>query len=412
MDMLPDENQDLPQPANDSPEPQPSGAPESPATPETQAPPEGPRASSEDAFAEFRRELREEETQEQKGFGPGLRRLLTRVFRRKKKPVEEAEVPSRLDQLISSQAAEAAEAAAAPQGAQGVPEAKPEEARPESAAAEFRTMVRTKLTDAFLTKEELEPTSPPPETHFEQPGTQPIAPAAEPTVPEEAEAPGAPGRSILSTLHTDQEQEVVEEPSTIREAALEDYVTAPAEGEEEAAPSLVRSVRRSWRDMRPIDRRLLVGALIIVGLAVVSGSGFLVVKSIPTPTPAPTATASILPIPISISLPGGWVFPLGVGAVQNGVWDPTGPQWLQGTEVCRWVSLPWTVQLEAVLRTLKSSDEIKLSMSNYDSVTYKVESIQQVPSGDVGKLAPSTPSLLVILSKQNSSTRWVVIAKP
>ncbi len=411
MDMLPDENQDLPQPANDSSESQPSEAPETPTTPETQAPPE-PAGGPEDAFAEFRRELREEESQEKTGVGPGVRRLLSRVFKRKKKPVEEAEAPSRLDELIIPEKPAAMEAAVAPEVAQEAPEAGPEEARPEGAAAEFRSMVRTKLSDSFLTKEELEPTSPPPEDLFEQPGMRPIAPVPEPTELEEGQVPGGPGRSILSTLREGQEEQTVEEPSTIREAALEDYVTAPAEGEEEAAPSVVRSMRRSWRDMRPMDRRLLVGALIIVGLAVLSGSGFLVVKSIPTPTVAPTATASFIPIPISISLPGGWVFPLGIGYVQNGVWDPTTPQWLQGTEVTRWVSLPWTVQLEAVLRTLKASDEIKLSMSNYDSLIYKVESIQQVPSTDIEKIAPSTPSLLVILSKQDSGTRWVVVAKP
>ena len=397
MDMLPDENQDLPEPANDSSESQPSEAPETPSTPEeAQAPTEPTDGGPKDAFAEFRRELREEETQEKTGFGPGLRRLLSRVFKGKKKPVEETEAPSRLDELLIPDKPPAMQATVAPQVAPEAPEATLEEAPSETPSAEFRTMVRSKLSDSFLTKEELEPTSPSPETLYEQPGMRPIAPAGEPTGSEEGQAPGAAGRSILSTLHEAPEEEAVEEPSTIREAALEDYVTEPAEGEGEAAPSVVRSMRRSWRDMRPIDRRLLISALVIIGLAVLSGSGYLIVISAPTPQPSPTPTASFTPIPISISLPGGWVFPLGTGSVINGVWNPTTPQWLQGTEVCRWVSLPWTVQLEAVLRTLIASDEIKLSMSNYDSVTFKVESIQQVPSSDVGKLAPSTPSLLEV----------------
>lgn len=415
MDMPPDENQDSPRPAEDALEPQPSeAAPETPATPETPeapAPEEGHQSRSEEAFAEFRRSLREEESQEKPGLGPRLRRLLTGIFRPRRKQAEEpSEAQSRLDELGLPESPAAVEATAAPKVAQEIPEAKPETPT-EGAAAEFRSMVRNKLSDAFLTKEDLEPVSPPPDAFAGQSGMQPIAPAAEPTVPEEGQAPGVPGRSILAGLRQEAE-EVAEEPAGIREAALEDYVTAPAEAEEESTPSLPRRLRVAWRDMRPLDRRLLIGALIIVGLAVVSGSGFLVVKSIPTPTPAATATPSVLPIPISISLPGGLVFPLGVGKVQNGVWDPTGPQWLQGTEVCRWVSLPWSVQMEAVLRSLKANDEIKLSMSNYDSVIYKVESIQQVPSSDVGKLAPSTPSLLLILSKPDSSSRWVVTAKP
>ncbi len=408
MDMLPEDNKETSQPANDSPQPQPNAAPEAPSSPEPEATPEPKHVRSEEAFAEFRRELREEDQVEKKGFRAGFGRLMQRLFRRKKAVQEEPEeAPSRLDELIIPEASTAVAEAAPMEAAQAAaPEAAP--AQPaEGAAAEFRSMVHDRLTGAFTEQIEVEPASPPPEVLHDQAGLQPISPAAE---PEEIEQPAAPGHSILSALRHEGEA-VEEEPASMREAALEDYVVAPAE--EETGLSTVTRMRRSWRDMRPIDRRLLVVALVIVGLAVLTGSGFVVLNSIPTPTPAPTATASILPIPVSISLPGGLVFPLAVGIVgPDGKWNPTGPEWLRDTEICRWVALPYSVQLEAVLRTLKANDEIKLSMSNYDSVSYKVESIQQVPVADIPKLAPSTPSLLVILSKQDSDSRWVVTAKP
>jgi hypothetical protein len=222
-------------------------------------------------------------------------------------------------------------------------------------------------------------------------------------------------RSILTSLRQENEEEQ-EEPANdtanIREAALEDYVSEPEEPEPERGTPVVRNLRRSWRYMRPFERRLLIGALAIVGLAALAGSGFLVISSIPTPTPVVTPTTSTLPFPISVSLPGGWIFPLRTGFVQNGKWDPKGPEWLSGTEVCRWVSLPSTVQLEAVLRTMKADDAIQLSMSNYDSIIYKVQSIEQVPSSEIAKLATDSPCLLLILSKQDSDSRWVVTAKP
>jgi hypothetical protein len=65
--------------------------------------------------------------------------------------------------------------------------------------------------------------------------------------------------------------------------------------------------------------------------------------------PQPPTQVSNLPYPSSVSLPGGWSFQLGRGTLQNGKWDPQGAEWLEGTEVCRWIALPWSRQLEAVV---------------------------------------------------------------
>ena len=396
MDMNPEDPQDLSQPVNDSPEPQPHEAPETPTAPEAE--PKLPKA--EEALAEMRRVLREEEkTKRPTGFTAALRRITGKLLGRQPKAAEEevAEAPSRLDELQIPEAPpitqpQAGEAAASVEEAPGeqLPAA-------ETESSSFASMLRDRLTGALAQKEELQPVV------HEEPAEQ----IEEPTPVGQA----GPQHSILTAIRPGDQEVSEEELSKLRQEALEDYQVAPAE-EDEGHTSLMGRLRRSWRYMRPLERRLLIGALVIVGLAVMGGTGFIMIESRPTPTPAPTPTASIVPIPISISLPGGWIFPLNTGFVVDGKWNPKGAEWLSGTEVCRWVSLPWTVQLEAVLRTLKGNDEIKLSMSNYDSLAYKVQSIQQVPASQINKLAADTPCLLVILSKPDTNDRWVVTAKP
>jgi hypothetical protein len=221
------------------------------------------------------------------------------------------------------------------------------------------------------------------------------------------------GHSILSAVRgTGQESEELPDIASLREAALQDYVVAPEE-EAEAAP-LPQQLRRGWRDMRPIDRTLLTATLTILAIVVLIGVGYVAMNAlIPAATPVPpTPTASKIPYPISITLPGGIVFPLKVGNVQNGAWNPQSAEWLSTTEVCRWVSLPYTVQLEAVLRTLKANDPIQISMSDYSSVVFKVQKIGEQPSSQIAQLCPEGPALLVILSKQNAPTRWVVVGQP
>jgi hypothetical protein len=407
MDMNAEDPQDPSQTGDVEPQPQ---APETPAleTPAPEAPAEAEQAPStpEDALAEIRRSLREEETKEKTGLAGVTDRLRKRLFGRKRKaPAEESsEAPSRLDELGIPEAPSAAEAPASEAPQEGETVAEGGEARPsEPGDGRFSSLVRKKLTSPLELEGKVEPEAPEP---------APIEEIEAPPLPSEAEEaePVAPARSILTSLRADEESD--QEVSTIRQEALEDYVMEPAEAEDEGHTSLAGRLRRSWRYMRPLERNLLIGALMIVGLAVLLGSGFLVVQSLPKPVPTATPTTSITPIPISISLPGGWVFPLRTGFVVDGKWNPQGAEWLIGTEVCRWVSLPWNVQLEAVLRTLTGDDEIRLSMSNYDTLVYKVQSIQQVPASEISKLSLNTPSLLVILSKQDSPTRWVVTAKP
>ena len=121
---------------------------------------------------------------------------------------------------------------------------------------------------------------------------------------------------------------------------------------------------------------------------------------------------SNLPYPTSVRLPGGWSFNLGKGALQEGQWHPAGAEWLQGTEVCRWVALPWSRQLEAVIRTLNADDPIELGMSNNDVLTYKVYSIEQMKPAEMQELDSNTPCLLIVLAEPEVEERWVLTALP
>ncbi len=161
-------------------------------------------------------------------------------------------------------------------------------------------------------------------------------------------------------------------------------------------------------------RRFINFALAFAGLvmAIIAGMVLFNIYKQSVAASVPTAMPSNVPFPASVSLPGGWLFKLGKGTLVDGNWNPTGAEWLQGTEVCRWVALPWSRQLEAVIRTLNPDDPIELGMSNNDTLTYKVYSIQQMSPAEMQKLDSNTPCLLVVLAEPDAEKRWVLTALP
>jgi len=200
-----------------------------------------------------------------------------------------------------------------------------------------------------------------------------------------------------------------------RELALQEYDETKIEVEEQK-PALQDEVRRTLRDLRPVERILLIAVgLLTVGALLASGI-YIIVDSISLPTPMPTVEAEPIDIvhPTRLSLPGGWEFNLGEGRVSEGQWTPDGAEWLVGTEISRWVALPWSLQLEAVLRTLKSDDQIELTMSNFDSLIFNVYSIQQMTMAELLASDATTPSLLIVLynDEEADGKFWVVKALP
>lgn len=116
--------------------------------------------------------------------------------------------------------------------------------------------------------------------------------------------------------------------------------------------------------------------------------------------------------PTMISLPGGLNFNLVRGTLKDGQWNPRGPEWLEGTEICRWIAIPWSRHIEAVIRTLNSNDPIELTMSNNDRMKYYVYSVQEVRFDELQSLETDTPCLLLVLAKSDSDMRWVITALP
>jgi len=201
----------------------------------------------------------------------------------------------------------------------------------------------------------------------------------------------------------------------VREAALQDYDDTRVEVEERK-PALQEDVRRTIRDLSPVERFVMIAVgVLTVGALLFSGI-YIIANSISVPTPVPTAEPELGDIvrPTRLVLPGGWEFRLGQGRVTEGQWEPQGAEWLVGTEISRWVALPWTLQLEAVLRTLKSGDQLELEMSNFDVLVYNVYSIQEMTMDELLASDVTTPSLLIVLynDEEADGTFWVVRAIP
>jgi hypothetical protein len=239
-----------------------------------------------------------------------------------------------------------------------------------------------------------------------QPVVEPvIAPPVEPEAVVDVEELK---KRVFSPSEIKEEQEI----SEVRAIALEGGEEVFVEVESKTADPFNERVKAFENAFRPYRRYIylvlaFLGVVVAVLVSVVM-YGFYQ-RSLP---PEPVKEISNLPFPTSMSLPGGLNFNLGKGAIKDGEWNPRGPEWLEGTEICRWVAIPWSRQLEAVVRTLTQKDTIDLSMSNNDKLTYKVYSIQELTLAEMQKLDSNSPCLLLVLAKQDSEKRWVVTALP
>ena len=159
-------------------------------------------------------------------------------------------------------------------------------------------------------------------------------------------------------------------------------------------------------------RRYVYMALAVLGVVMAAIASLILYNLYQRSLPEPVKEVSNLPYPTSVALPGGWSFKLGRGTLQDGEWNPNGAEWLEGTEVCRWVALPWSLQLEAVMRTLNPKDPIELGMSNNDRLVYQVYSVRELTPDEMQELDSSSPCLLLVLTQSDSEKRWVLTALP
>ncbi len=203
-----------------------------------------------------------------------------------------------------------------------------------------------------------------------------------------------------------------EELSQVRQIALEGGEDVFVEVEAKKVDTTQDRLKSFENALRPYYN-YIYWVTAFVGIVLVVAVGAVMVRLYQRlRPPEPTKVVSNLPYPATMILPGDLSFPLGKGAITNGQWNPRGPEWLEGTEICRWVAVPWNLQLEAVVRTFTQQDKIQLVMSNNDKLTYTVYSIQQLTLAEMQALDQNSPCLLLVLAKQDSEKRWVVTAKP
>ncbi len=206
----------------------------------------------------------------------------------------------------------------------------------------------------------------------------------------------------------DGEQENITE---VRSIALEGGEEVFVEVQSTAQDPLEERLAALENVFRPYRRYIYFG-LAFLGLIMAAIASVVLFNVYQQNRPQVPTVVSNLPFPTSMSLPGGLNFNLGKGSLQDGQWNPRGPEWLQGTEVCRWVAIPWSRQLEAVIRTLNADDPIEIVMSNNDRLVYKVYSVSQLSNEELQEVPTDSPCLLLLLAKADSETRWVLTALP
>jgi len=208
------------------------------------------------------------------------------------------------------------------------------------------------------------------------------------------------------------QQTEADEPETdVRSMALEGGEEVLVEVDKKAPDPWEERLSALENALKPYRTYVNI-ALAVFGVVVAVIASLILFNVYQRSRPEPVKEVSNLPYPTGVSLPGGWSFQLGKGAVENGEWNPRGPEWLEGTEVCRWVALPWSLQLEAVIRTLHPKDQIDLVMSNNDKLVYQVYSVKQFTPEELQKVDSNSPCLLIILIQPDAEKRWVLTALP
>ena len=199
--------------------------------------------------------------------------------------------------------------------------------------------------------------------------------------------------------------------SEVRQVALGGDEEVFVEVETKAEDPLDERIKAVENALRPY-RSYIYYVLAFIGVIMAVMASVLMYNAYKQSLPPEVTEVVNLPYPVTLTIPGGLNFNLGKGTLKDGDWNPRGPEWLEGTEICRWVALPWSRQLEAAIRTMNREDVLELKMSNNDRLSYQVESIQQLTPAEMQEMDSGTPCLALILAEQDSEKRWVVIGRP
>jgi hypothetical protein len=202
------------------------------------------------------------------------------------------------------------------------------------------------------------------------------------------------------------------EDSDNRIQALQESLNIPGAPKVEEKQSFLSRITDDFTQASPLIRWTTFGLGVLALLLIFSIFYVLVIGQKASP-PQATPVAPIHPYPQNVRLPGGWTIDLKIGSVQQGSWNPSGAEWLEGTEVCRLISLPWNAQLDAVYQTIKPGDDILLTMSNRDLLGYKIESTKIISPTELGQLTTrDSPCLIVVLTQPGTEQRQAIIASP
>lgn len=142
------------------------------------------------------------------------------------------------------------------------------------------------------------------------------------------------------------------------------------------------------------------------------------VTIIVTPTPFPAlqinergSVAGAGNDPASLEV-AGFAYILTTGSVNNGLWEPRGAEWLQGTELRRVVTVPYNEELLQSLFSISTKETIKLRLRSGEIVQYNLSEVARVGQTEIEVLSAPYPSIVIILhGEEASDTRWVVIGE-
>jgi hypothetical protein len=250
----------------------------------------------------------------------------------------------------------------------------------------------------------LTPISPPEEQSGNQPRVQAIP------------QPESKIQSDSNLIAARPEQLKIEEPDfdQLRAMALKDYDPDMEEDHRTDRSSVSRMKKWFHRLSFTQKMDILLGTLVVLGVTIL----LIVFFSAQSPQKtglAPAVAPAVyqdpsVPIPILAIFPDGQSFNLEVGNVENGSWTPRSAEWLAGSEVPRWLSLPWNKNLEKTIRAYTINEPIQLKMSNNDMLVYRFQSVQEISAQEMGTFHANTTDLLIILSKPNTSKRLVILS--
>ena len=234
------------------------------------------------------------------------------------------------------------------------------------------------------------------------------------SLPQAVSQPEPKAQPAPDLIVTQRQQKEIEEPDmdNLRIMALQGYEPT-ARGVSDVGQSAFDRLRK-WFDRLSIMQKLtlLLGALFALGLSI-----YLIVLITSRASHPVVSTPDVYldlsgPIPSSVILPGSQAFELGVGTLINGFWTPQGAEWLVGTEVPRWLALPWNKSLESSVLAYEVNEPIQLQMSNSDVLVYRFQSVQELSTEEMDAFHTNTADLLIVLSKPGASTRLVILAVP